>query len=111
MNNWNYEEAKQFVDAIENDVTRTMTSLFLNQLVILALQRYAAPETDFDLLFFVKIVSKIAGDPKLMQMCLNGEPLDVGWEGFAEAFSDKHSVEKTKGPGVVSAERLPHGQT
>jgi len=89
MNNWNYEEAKQYLATIENDVTRTMTSLFLNQLVILALQRHAAPEADFDLLFFVKIVSAIVNDHMLMQMCLNGEPLDIGWEGLAEAFSGK----------------------
>jgi hypothetical protein len=89
MKNWNYEEAKKFVATLDNEVTRTMTSLFLNQLVILALQGHAAPEGEFDLLFFVKMVSTIVGDHKLMRMCLNGEPLDIGWEGIADVLSQK----------------------
>ena len=93
MDNWNYEKAKEYVASIENEVTRSMTSLFLNQLTILTLQREAAPETEFDLLFYVKMVSKIVGDGKLIQMCLNGEPLDAGWEAVAEAFGEKGAVD------------------
>ncbi len=93
MNNWNYEEAKEFVASIENDVTRTLTSVFLSQLVILGLQRYAVPEADFDLLFYVKMISKIAGDHRLMQACLTGEKLDAGWEGLADVLSDNGSMD------------------
>lgn len=97
MENWNYESAKNFVEAIDNEVTKTITSTFLNEAVAVSLQRTAAPEKDFDLLFFVRVVSRIAGDHKLLRMCLNGDVLDAGWEGVAEAFSESTKGRKTRG--------------
>jgi hypothetical protein len=91
MDNWNYEKAKQFVASIENELTRYTTDFFLNELVILVLQRYSAPESDFDLLFYVKIISRVVSDSELMRMILNREPLDVGWQGVADAFTNKNT--------------------
>ncbi len=53
------------------------------------------PEGDFDLLFFVKMVSQIVGDHKLMQTCLNGERFDEGWEAIAEVLFQANSVNHT----------------
>jgi hypothetical protein len=49
MTNWNYEDAKQYINSsIEDEITKTMTRVFLDQLAILVLQHYAAPESEFD---------------------------------------------------------------
>jgi hypothetical protein len=94
MTNWNYEEAKQFVQSIHDDVTRTLTEFFLNRLLVLRTRGFAEPEADFDLLFCVKIVSEISSHHDLLRRCLDGVPMESGWEGLEEVLMEGAVADK-----------------
>ena len=88
MTNWNYEEAKQCVQSIDDDVTRTLTEFFLNRLLVLRTRRFAEPEGDFDLLFYVKMISEITSHHDFLKKCLDGIPIESGWEGLEEVLME-----------------------
>jgi hypothetical protein len=95
MKNWNYEEAKHFVQSIDDEVTRTLTEFFLNRLLVLRTRGLAEPEADFDLLFYVKMVSEISSHHELLRKCLDGVPMESGWEGLEEVLMEAAMADKT----------------
>jgi hypothetical protein len=94
MKNWNYEEAKQFVQSIDDDVTRNLAEFFLNRLLVLRTRGNAEPEADFDLLFYVKMVSEISSHHELLRRFLDGVPIESGWDGLEEVFMEEAASEK-----------------
>lgn len=94
MTNWNYEEAKRFVQSIDDEVTRTLTEFFLNRLLVLRTRGVAEPEGEFDLLFYVKMVSEISSHHDFLKRCLDGVPIESGWEGLEEVLVEGGLADK-----------------
>ncbi len=85
MDNWNYENARKYVESIADATTRRLTQLFLTKCYFLAFQRYAFPEnSEIDLLCYAKIIEKIVSDHDLIKRCLEGEDLDSAWNALAD---------------------------
>lgn len=83
MVNWNYDKAKQFADAITDEIPRRLTQLFLNKVYFLAFQQYAIPENmEIDLLCLTKIIEKIVREREIIMRCLQGEDLDSAWDAL-----------------------------
>jgi hypothetical protein len=87
MENWNYDQAIAFIESLENPLARRVSRLFLDRLSLLVAKQEAAPEGDFDLLFFVKAVASVAGDGELLRSALDGKNLDAGWEAIEEELA------------------------
>jgi hypothetical protein len=95
MTNWNYEEAKHFVQSIDDDITRSLTEFFLNRLLVLRARGVAEPESDFDLLFYVKVVSEMTSHHDFLKKCLDGVPIERGWEGLEDVLVEGALADKS----------------
>lgn len=85
MDNWNFDKAVAFVDAIQNPISRRLTRLFLDAAVVNAAKKVSCPEAEFDLLFFVTVVSNVTvNEVQLLKSILAGENMDAGWEALYE---------------------------
>jgi hypothetical protein len=89
MENWNYDAARAHADNIEDPTTRRLTQFFLTKLVFLAMSKYAVPEnSEFDLLYYVKIIERISEQHDLIRRILEGEDLDAPWKTLADEFEE-----------------------
>lgn len=88
MDNWNYDRAVVYIDAIPDPVSRRLTKLFFDQLLFLQSSREAYPECEFDLLFFVKAVCKVTCQPKLLQVNLEQGDRNPGWDAIARLMEE-----------------------
>lgn len=95
MTDWNEGKARDFIKTIANPITRRLTLLFLDELIVRYVYSQQKPEAgfdlqkpegEFDLLFYVKIISRIVEQHELLRMVLDGKSIDEGWEGVADAF-------------------------
>lgn len=86
MHNWNYDNAIAFVESIPDPVSRGLTKLFLDRLILFVAQKQGYPESDFDLLFFVRAISTVTCEPELLRMVLEGNELDKGWGSASDFF-------------------------
>lgn len=88
MENWNFDKAVAFVDAIQNPVSRRLTRLFLDTAVLHAAKKVTRPNAEFDLLFFVTVISHVTvSEVELVQNILDGDNIDAGWEALAEVLA------------------------
>jgi hypothetical protein len=88
MKNWNYDNAVKHIAAIEDVSVRKVVQLFLSDLVRVVVQKTAYPEGEFDLLFYTKVITKIAEEHEVVRKCLEGIEFDAGWSAIAEVFSE-----------------------
>ncbi len=58
MHNWNFDEAVERIEAISDPTARRLTRLFFDAAVLHAAKKTSQPEGEFDLAFFVSVVSK-----------------------------------------------------
>lgn len=87
MTNWNYEKAVGQVESIIDPTTRRLTRLFLDAAVLHAARKASRPEGDFDLAFFVTVISQVTvNETELIRRVLAGENIDAGWDGLNEAL-------------------------
>jgi hypothetical protein len=86
MDNWNYDKATAFVESVQDPVSRRLTKLFLDRLVLFVAQKQGYPEAEFDLLFFVRSVTVVTSEIALLRMVMEGNNPDDGWAAIAEAF-------------------------
>lgn len=84
MDNWNYDKAAAFIETILDPGSRRLTKLFLDKVVLYVAQKLGRPESEFDLLFFVTVISQITTNMPLLHRALAGEELDAGWAAVAE---------------------------
>ncbi len=88
MNNWNFDTAVEQVESISDPVARRLTRLFLDAAVLHAAKKVSLPEGNFDLAFFVTVVSQVTvNDIDLVRRVLDGENIDAGWEALNEALA------------------------
>lgn len=88
MINWNFDKAVAFVDAIQDPISRRLTRLFLDSAVVHAARKISRPEAEFDLLFFVTVISQVTvNEVELLPKILAGENIDAGWEALADVLS------------------------
>ena len=88
MTNWNFETAAEQVESISDPITRRLTRLFLDAAVLHAAQKTRRPEGEFDLAFFVAVVSQVTvNETELIRRVLAGENIDAGWDTLNEALA------------------------
>jgi hypothetical protein len=88
MHNWNFDEAVKRVEAIGDPTARRLTRLFLDAAVLHAAQKASRPENEFDLAFFVSVVSQVTvHETELLRRVLDGENIDAGWEATNDALA------------------------
>ncbi len=88
MHNWNFDEAVARVESISDPTARRLTRLFLDAAVLHAAKKSSPPEGDFDLVYFVTVVSQVTvNETELIRRVLDGENIDAGWEALTEALA------------------------
>ncbi len=85
MKDWNSDKAMAFVNAIEDPISKRLTRLFLDAAIFYSAKKATSPEADFDLFFFVTVVSQVTiTDLKSLKLVLAGENIDAGWEAVVD---------------------------
>jgi hypothetical protein len=88
MHNWNFDEAVERVESITDPTARRLTRLFLDAAVLQAVKKASRPEGEFDLAFFIHVVSQVTvHETELLRRVLDGENIDAGWEALNDALA------------------------
>jgi hypothetical protein len=86
VHNWNYDKSIAYIESLEDPVARRLTKLFLDSLVIFVAEKRGYPESEFDLLFFVRALSAVTCHKELLVQVLDGKGFDPGWDAINEVF-------------------------
>lgn len=87
MHNWNFDQAVERIESISDPTARRLTRLFLDAAVLLAAKKTSRPDGEFDLAFFVTVVSQVTvSELELVRRVLGGENIDAGWDALDEAL-------------------------
>lgn len=71
----NYDEAINFWGKIEDDSTRTLVSITIRRLEMLAIEG-VKPAADFDMLYFAKVLESTFADHQKLRRILDGEKIE-----------------------------------
>jgi hypothetical protein len=88
MDNWNYDKAVAFVATIPDPISRRLTKLYLDRLIVFVSQKQGYPEGEFDLHFFVKVMANISGDKHLLRRVIDGEEIHDAWATIMEEMKE-----------------------
>lgn len=92
MDNWNYDKAIDFIESIPDSVAKRLTKVFLDNVSWFVHRKKGYPESEFDLLFFVRSTFELASDTSLLRSILDGNPLtDEAWDIIGDEI-DKHNT-------------------
>lgn len=73
MQNWNYEMAEEYLQRIEDPIVRRMGEFFMQRVTLLRGTNRAHPEQDFDLLFYVIVVTDVLKEKDDLRRLLAGD--------------------------------------